>query len=238
MAAKGKKRDHKKEGTKAKSRAKKGKRSAAAVPDADAAAETTVVDFWFDPTCPWAWVTSEWMLEVEKVRPVKTVLHVMSLSVLNDDKHLSDGYRAAMDGAWPFARVSLAVEREYGQEQLRAFYRAIGTRFHPNAEPRTRETMEAALTDVGLPVEMAELGYTGDHDDDLRRSHHEGMRPVGYEVGTPVMHVGPAAWFGPVISRRPTGEAAGELWDGIRLVTHNPDFFELKRSRDVSPAFD
>lgn len=199
---------------------------------------STTVDFWFDPLCPWAWMTSRWMLEVEKVRPVKTIFHVMSLSVLNEGRDLPENYRSMLDLGWAPVRVSLAVGEQYGQEQLSAFYTALGTRVHPKQEGLTRETLQAALADVGLPPELVELGDTGDNDDALRASHHEGMDPVGYEVGTPVIHVNGVAFFGPVITPAPKGEEAGRVFDGVVALASYPGFFELKRTRTQDPIFD
>lgn len=199
---------------------------------------TQAVDFWFDPICPWAWMTSRWMLEVEKVRDVKTTFHVMSLAVLNAGRDLQEGYRRTMDAAWLPARVALKVEQEYGSDKLSDFYTAVGTRFHPQDEPRTRATIERALADAGLPVELAEAGETDANDEALRASHEQGMEPVGHEVGTPVIHINGRALFGPVISPAPKGEAAGELFDGFVKVVSYPGFFELKRSRTVGPIFD
>lgn len=196
---------------------------------------TQAVDFWFDPTCPWAWMTSRWMLEVEKVRDVRTTFHVMSLAVLNEGRDLPDDYRALMDQAWFPARVALAVDREHGPDALRAFYTALGTRFHPNDEPRERATVEAALADVGLPAALADAGDTDALDDALRASHAAGMEPVGEDVGTPVLHINGLALFGPVISPAPIGEAAGDLFDGVAKVTAYRGFFELKRTRTVGP---
>lgn len=202
--------------------------------------ETAVeeVHFWFDPTCPWAWMTSRWMLEVEKVRPVRTVFHVMSLAVLNEGRDLDPGYREAMDRAWVGVRVALAVSEQHGPQKLREFYTALGTRFHPKEEERTTETIVAALAEVGLPTELAKAGVTDANDDALRTSHHEGMDPVGDEVGTPVIHIGDIAFFGPVISPAPKGEEAGKLFDGVKAAAAYPGFFELKRSRTVGPIFD
>ena len=199
---------------------------------------STTVDFWFDPMCPWAWMTSRWMLEVEKVRPVKTIFHVMSLSVLNDGRELSEKYRVSMDNGWAPVRVSLAVGEQYGQEQLAAFYTALGTRVHPKQEGLTRETVQAALADVGLPPELIELGDTGENDDALRASHHAGMDPVGYEVGTPVIHVNGVAFFGPVLTPAPKGEEAGRIFDGVLALASYPGFYELKRTRTQGPIFD
>jgi len=212
------------------------------------AAMLTSVDFWFDPICPWAWMTSRWMLEVEKVRPVRTTFHVMSLAVLNEDRDLSESYRRHMDEAWGPARVALAVEQRFGSGGLRDFYTLLGTRFHPGQELRTPETVRAAVVDLvvagggtaddpGVDSLMAAFG-TDAGDDALRASHHEGMDPVGSDVGTPVLHVNGMALFGPVISPAPKGEAAGDLFDGFVKVTAYPGFFELKRTRTVGPIFD
>lgn len=199
---------------------------------------TTHVDLWFDPSCPFAWMTSRWMLEVEEVRDVKTTFHVMSLAVLNDGRELPEEYREMMDNAWVGARAALAVEQRHGSEALRAFYTAVGTRFHPNEEPQTPDTIGAALAECGLDPDILELAQTDELDDDLRRSHHEGMDPVGNEVGTPVVRINGRSLFGPVISPAPKGEEAGQLFDGVEKVTAYPGFFELKRSRDVGPIFD
>jgi 2-hydroxychromene-2-carboxylate isomerase len=207
------------------------------IASAGAPAPTRTVDFWFDPGCPWAWLTSRWMLEVEKVRPVKTVFHVMSLSVLNSGRDVDDDHRARLDAGWAPVRVCLAVEQQYGQEQLAAYYTALGTRIHHGKEGHDRGVLERALADVGLSPELADVGESGDNDDALRRSHHEGMDPVGLDVGTPVLHVGDTAFFGPVLSPCPTGEEAGRVFDGVLALASYPGFFELKRTRTVGPIF-
>ncbi len=198
----------------------------------------TDLDLWFDPQCPWAWMTSRWALEVEKVRDVTVTFHVMSLAVLNEGRELESSYRARIDSSWGGSRVALAVEQQHGQEALRAFYTAVGSRIHPGGEPNALPTWEAALADCDLPVELAQAGLTDANDDALRASHHEGMDPVGDDVGTPVIHINGMALFGPVISPAPKGEEAGRLWDGFVNVCAYPGFFELKRSRTVGPIFD
>lgn len=201
--------------------------------------ELSVADFWFDPLCPWAWLTSRWMLEVEQVRPVKTVFHVMSLSELNEGRNdISEDYRRGLGAGWGPVRVDLAVEEQYGQEQLSSFYTALGTRLHPQQHELGRVTIEAALSDIGLPTELADAADTGDNDDALRASHYAGMDPVGIDVGTPVIHVNGVAFFGPVISPAPTGEEAGRMFDGVLQLASYPGFFELKRTRTVGPIFD
>lgn len=201
--------------------------------------ELSVVDFWFDPLCPWAWLTSRWMLEVEQVRPVKTVFHVMSLSVLNEGRSdISEDHRRGLGVGFGPVRVALAVEEQYGQEQLSSFYTALGTRLHPLQHELGRDTIETALSDIGLPTDLADAADTGDNDDALRASHHAGMDPVGMDVGTPVIHVNGVAFFGPVISPAPTGEEAGRMFDGVLQLASYPGFFELKRTRTVGPIFD
>jgi 2-hydroxychromene-2-carboxylate isomerase len=200
---------------------------------------TTLVDFWFDPLCPWAWMSSRWLLEVEKVRDVHTTFHVMSLAELNSGRDLPEEYRRMMDlEGWIGVRASIAVEQRYGSEALRNFYTALGTRFHLGQEPKTPETVRAALTEVGLDPAIADEAQTEKYDEALRASHHVGMDPVGMDVGTPVIRVNGMSLFGPIISPAPKGEAAGDLFDGFVKVTAYPGFFELKRTRTVGPIFD
>ncbi|HEY2550038.1 MAG TPA: DsbA family protein [Streptosporangiaceae bacterium] len=201
--------------------------------------EPTPVDFWFDPLCPWAWITSRWMLEVEKVRPVQTRWHVMSLAVLNENKEdLPERYRESMKKAWGPVRVCIAAEQKVGPDSLGPLYTALGTRFHHDKAERDRATIEAALADAGLDASLADAMDSTEYDDELRASHRDGMDRVGYEVGTPVISVEGASLFGPVISPIPRGEDAGRLWDGVRLVAGTDGFFELKRSRTRDPIFD
>lgn len=200
-------------------------------------AEHNTLDLWFDPQCPWAWMTSRWALEVAKVRDVEVVFHVMSLSVLNEGRDLDPDYRQLMDNAWGGVRVALAVQQQY-PDRLADFYTAIGTRIHPGGQPNSRATHEAALTEVGLPVELADAGETDANDAALRAAQAEVTAAVGDDVGTPVIRVGGMSLFGPVISPAPKGEEAGRLWDGFVNVVAYPGFFELKRSRTVGPIFD
>lgn len=200
--------------------------------------ESSTVDLWFDPSSPWAWIASRWMLEVETVRPVKTFFHVTSLAVQHESKDIPEEDRRVLDGSWPAARVALAVGRHYGQEQLAAFYTALGTRIHVREEGENRDTVAAALADVGLPPELIELGDIGDNDDALRASTWAGMNLVGLDVGTPVLQINGRAFFGPVFSPRPRGEEAGRVFDGVLALASYPGFFELRRTRDVGPIYD
>ena len=201
--------------------------------------EPTRVDFWFDPICPWAWITSRWMLEVEKVRPVTTVWHVMSLAALNESKEgLSERYQEAMRKAWGPVRVLIAAEQAHGRQALLPLYTALGTRFHQEKAPRDRETISAALAEAGLPAGFADAMDSAEFDEAVRASHTEGIERVGTDVGTPIITVGEMSVFGPVVSPIPRGEDAGRLWDGVLLISGVEGFFELKRSRTREPIFD
>lgn len=201
------------------------------------ASALTDVDFWFDPGCPWAWLSSRWLLEVAAVRPVQPRWHVMSLSILNEGRELPAEYRRFMDEAWGPVRVCVASQQRYGAEVLERLYTELGRRFHNEARPNDRATLEEALAAAGLPVDLADAAGDTAYDDALRASHEDGISRVGTDVGTPILSLGGASIFGPVVTPAPTGEAAGRLWDGVRLVLETDGFFELKRSRDRSPDF-
>jgi 2-hydroxychromene-2-carboxylate isomerase len=195
------------------------------------------VDFWFDPLCPWAWITSRWVLEVAPLRDLDIHWHVMSLSVLNEGRDLKPDYRQRMDSAWGPVRVLIAAQQRYGDDVLLPLYTALGTRFHHNQLPIERSTIEAALQECELDSDLAEAMTETSYDEALRASHDAGIQRVGLDVGTPILSVNGASFFGPVVTPMPTGEAAVKLWDGFVLVAGTEGFYELKRTRDRRPSF-
>ena len=201
----------------------------------------TPVDFWFDPICPWAWMTSRWMVEVERLRPVQVRWHVMSLAVLTEGREVAPEYADLMALAWGPVRTIVAAQRDYGDDVVGRLYTEIGTRIHPGGKDYVTAVDEAVRA-LDLPESLVSAGASEEFDVELRASHHEGISLVGQDVGTPVIAVpGPdgerIAFFGPVVTPAPMGDAATRLWDGTLLVAGTPGFFELKRTRTQDPIF-
>jgi len=204
---------------------------------------TREIDIWVDPLCPYAWMTSQWMLEVEKVRDVTARFNIMSLTVLNEDRdNLSDDYKALMKRGMAPVRIAIAVEQAHGKEGLRKLYLALATLRHNEGEEFSHDFFVRALEKAGLDSSLAAKADDESLDAAVRESHHAGMDPVGQDVGTPVIHFpngadGTSAFFGPVVSPAPTGEEAGRLWDGLSILATTSGLYELKRTRDTKPSF-
>lgn len=200
--------------------------------------QLTPIDFWFDPSCPWAWLASRWVLEVEQQRPIEPRWHVMSLYILNEDKDLSEDYRTLLNESLGPVRVCVAAGQKYGSDVMLPLYTALGNRIHHDKRPKDREMIAEALSEAGLSADLAYFAESTAYDDALRESHEEGINRVGYEVGTPVITVEGVSFFGPVVTPVPRGEDAAKLWDGVLLVAGTDGFYELKRSRDRKPIMD
>jgi len=198
----------------------------------------TAVDFWFDPSCPWAWVTSRWVDEVAKHRDLDVTWNIMSLAVLNEDKEVSESYRAFFPRALKYTRLVAAVRELEGQDAVKPLYDALGTRIHPGGSKNPDEVIPAALAEAGLPADYARFADSDEYDEQMRTSHFDGINRVGQDVGTPVIAIGDVAFFGPVISPAPKGDQAVKLWDAVVAAAEYDGFFELKRSRTRDPIFD
>jgi 2-hydroxychromene-2-carboxylate isomerase len=198
--------------------------------------------FWFDPLCPWAWITSRWILEVEQVRPVRADWRIMSLAYLNliqrEGKGLSEDYRDLMVRAWGPVRVCAAAAEHHGQGILGPLYTALGTRLHNDRRRDDPAVIPEALAEAGLPGPLAAAAASTEFDQLIKDSHDEAFGEVGLDVGTPVLRIAGTALFGPVVTPAPRGEAAGQLWDGLVLIARTEGFFELKRSRNRKPSFE
>lgn len=193
------------------------------------------VELFVDPTCPYAWVTSRWLLHAAQVRDIEPVFSLMSLAVLNEGRDLSPDYRRAIDDAWGVARVATRILADHGQEAFSTWYTAWGEAHHVGGDHDRRTVCATALQAAQLPESLMEHyeNVPGDATDtELRERHARAEDMVGSDVGTPVISFGEGvAYFGPVISPAPRGEDAGRLLDGMRLLASVDGFYEVKRSR-------
>lgn len=197
------------------------------------------VRFWFDPACPFAWITSRWIREVESVREINVDFNVISLGVLNEAKQDQDDPNT--QAIWQGARVALAVRERHGADKVAEFYTAAGTRIHNEGYGTERydDALTEALTAIGITdaADILQESTKDTYDDGLRQSTAQALSLVGDDVGTPIIAIGDAAFFGPVMTRIPRGEEAGKIWDGFATLVEYPYFYELKRARNSELDF-
>lgn len=202
-------------------------------------ADKTAVDFWFDPVCPWAWMTSRWIDEVARQRDIDVTWHIMSLAILNENNEMSESHRASHRAGFAYGQLVTAIAQELGQDRVKAAYDALGQRIHLDGRGATDESiLPEVVAELGVPQELADRAAAGEFDEAYRASHLDGIERVGQDVGTPVIAVNGVAFFGPVISPAPKGDDALRLFDGVVLAASYDGFFELKRSRTRGPVFD
>ena len=189
------------------------------------------VTAYVDPSCPFAWITSRWLLEVARLRPIHLGFEVMSLSVINEHRSLEPWYREFNDRAWGPARVCAAAAQHHGSQVLTSLYPALGRRIHDQGNKDFDAVLTEALTEAGLPDHLA--GYAGRPEADawLRESTDRAQRLVGEDLGTPTIVVDDVAFFGPVLTSVPRGEDALRIFDGAALLAGCRAFTELKRAR-------
>jgi 2-hydroxychromene-2-carboxylate isomerase len=195
------------------------------------------VDMWFDPICPFAWITSRWLLEAAAVRDLEVTWNIMSLAQLNKDREMDEAHKAAFTRSWDAVRLVAVVKEKHGNDTVIALYNAMGTRIHLKKEKVSDELLTAALAEAGLPADLLATAKDESWNEPMIASHDRAISLVGNDVGTPVVAIGDAAFFGPVISPAPKGEQAGRLWDGLALCLEVPGFYELKRARKGGPDF-
>ncbi|WP_435821549.1 mycothiol-dependent nitroreductase Rv2466c family protein [Micromonospora musae] len=200
-------------------------------------APAPVVTAYVDPSCPFAWITSRWLMEVARLRPIALRFEVMSLAVINEHRDLEPWYREFNDRAWGPARVCAAAVAQHGTAALTRLYPALGRRIHDEKNKDFDTVIPAALAEAGLPAELADAAHRSDVDPQMRASTARAQQLVGEDLGTPTVIVDDVAFFGPVLTSIPRGDEALRLFDGANLLAGCRAFTELKRARTDGLSF-
>lgn len=200
------------------------------------------VDFWFDPVCPWTWLTAEWLREVARLRPLEIQWHIMSLSVLNEGREMPAEYVELLRRAWRPVRVLTAAQQQHGDEAVGPLFLEIGSRYHRDGRSDDDRIFAESLAGADLPADLLAAADSPEWDDTLRASHAEAMALVGDDVGSPVIRLPDTApdvaYFGPVVNPVPRGDDALRLWTGIEALVSTPQLYELKRTRTTDPLIE
>jgi hypothetical protein len=193
------------------------------------------IELYVDPCCPFAWIAYQWLAEVRRHRALELGLELMSLPMLNEHQSISPGYRRLLAHTWGPARVAAAVVQQHGPDALAPLYEALARRIFGGADHYRviREELESVIVDVlsevGLQARLPDAAMSEAYDGPLRASHDAALAPLGDGVGTPIIHLGAAAFFGPVMTAVPRGSEALQVFDGLRLLAGYPRLFEIKR---------
>ncbi len=197
----------------------------------------TAIDFYFDPACPWTWITAEWVREVAPHRDLDVTWKTYSLVVKNG-AGMSDQYRIPLEAQWPGLRVIEQARLDYGNDAVSALYRSFGTAIHHDGDDML-ETLGECVKAAG--VDVAVLSATEDEslDAGIHASTAAGVALTGADVGVPIVAVEnlPMTYFGPVMSPAPTGDDALRLWDAYVTLASIDGVYEIKRTRTVGPTF-
>lgn len=207
------------------------------------------VDFFWDPMCPWAWITSRWMVEVQHQRDLDVDWRFIALRVVNEDKNYDKDFPARYPEVHGLGlellRVAAAVREDHGRERLGDLYTALGTKVHVDQDRDALMedgSVAEILRSLDLPAELADARNDEDrYDAAVRSDTATALERAGKDVGTPVITFAPPdgpSFFGPVISRIPRGQEALDLWDATERIARFPGFAELKRSLREKPQFD
>lgn len=194
------------------------------------------VEFWFDPICPWCWMTSRWANEVAAARGFEIAWHPISLAILNEGQEPNDHTAAQVEGL-RMGRVVEAARLAQGESVVGALYTALGTRIHPGGRFDVDAIIAESLAELGIDAGFASAADSDAADTQLRANTDHAMEIAGPDVGVPIISVNGVAFFGPVVTPSPTGETALRLWDGIVAAASVPGFYELKRGRTAGPQF-
>ncbi|MFD2079138.1 hypothetical protein SAMN05421678_102405 [Actinopolymorpha cephalotaxi] len=189
------------------------------------------VTIYVDPTCPFAWITSRWLAEVELHTGVEVRRELMSLSVANEGRELDDWYRDYNDGAWRPARVAAALLASAHAGRWTEFYETFGQRRHVGGLRDDARNVALTLDELRLPVELTGAAEDSSWDDDLRARTKAATAPLTDDGGTPIVHVGDRGFFGPVLTAVPRGDDAVRLWHAVSTLATIPSFSELKGAR-------
>lgn len=206
------------------------------------------VDFFWDPVCPWAWLTSRWVVNVLEERPMTVDWKFIALRIVNEDRDYErdfrPGYERGHTRGLELLRVAAAIRERVGPDAVLPYYTAVGEALHLHRRHEEFDSpagIESILRDLGHPADLAGAQLDPAFDAVIRAETATALERTGGNIGTPVLTFGPPdgpSFFGPVINRAPKGAEATELWDAVVALGSNPHFSELKRSLRGRPQFD